>query len=120
MRQDELGHVPLPWLEQLVSGARWRMAAACVSADPDLFFPVSAFCNNLQQVSEAKAVCSCCLVRCECLSYAIRTRQLHGIWGGMTEEEHHPLVKAERQADSVQKGAEAPVSTDGGAGELMR
>ena len=105
MRQDELDHVTLPWL---VAAARWRTAAACGSADPDLFFPVSASADNPQQVAEAKAVCARCLVRCECLTFAIRTRQLYGIWGGMTEEERNPLVKAGRQADSARNEAEAP------------
>jgi WhiB family redox-sensing transcriptional regulator len=105
MRQDELDHVTLPWL---VTAARWRTAAACRSADPDLFFPVSASADNPQQVAEAKAICACCLVRCECLTFAIRTRQLHGIWGGMTEEERHPLVMAERRADNARKRAKAP------------
>jgi hypothetical protein len=63
-----------------------------------LFFPVSASADNPQQVADAKAICACCLVRRECLAFALRTRQLHGIWGGMTEEERYPLVKAEHQA----------------------
>jgi WhiB family transcriptional regulator, redox-sensing transcriptional regulator len=98
MRQDKLDHVASP---QLGAGAQWRTAAACKSADPDLFFPVSASPNNPQQVADAKAICACCLVRHECLAFALRTRQLHGIWGGMTEEERYPLVKADHRAGSA-------------------
>jgi WhiB family transcriptional regulator, redox-sensing transcriptional regulator len=94
MRQDELDHVASPWLAQLAAGAHWRAAAACGSADADLFFPVSASANNPQQAADAteraKAVCARCLVRRECLAFALRTRQLHGIWGGMTEKERYP------------------------------
>jgi len=65
----------------------WRSAAACRSADPELFFPISAFGQALEQVAEAKAICARCPVRRQCLAFALRTRQAHGIWGGLTEEE---------------------------------
>lgn len=84
-------------LTRLVGGGHWKSMAACGSADPDLFFPVSASASNQLQVAEAKAVCARCLVRCECLDFAIRTRQMHGIWGGMTEEERYPAVRAAQQ-----------------------
>ena len=70
-----------------VAEGNWRSAAACRSADPDLFFPISAFGQALEQVAEAKAICARCPVRRQCLAFALRTRQAHGIWGGMTEEE---------------------------------
>jgi WhiB family transcriptional regulator, redox-sensing transcriptional regulator len=40
-------------------------------------------------VAEAKAIYARCLVRRQCLDFAIRTRRLHGIWGGMTEVERY-------------------------------
>jgi WhiB family redox-sensing transcriptional regulator len=60
------------------------------------------------KVVEAKAICSRCLVRGECLAFAIRTRQMHGIWGGLTEEERYPLVRAhQRPAHAATNAAEA-------------
>ena len=72
---------------RLAAGRDWRSAAACRSADPELFFPITAFGQALEQVAQAKAICARCPVRRECLAFALRTRQPHGIWGGMTEEE---------------------------------
>jgi len=72
---------------RLAAERDWRSAAACQSADPELFFPVSAFGQALKQVAEAKAICARCPVRRQCLAFALRTRQAHGIWGGLTEEE---------------------------------
>ena len=60
---------------------------ACQAAEPELFFPVSAAGPAVAQVVAAKAVCQGCPVRAECLRYAVRTAQDHGIWGGTTEEE---------------------------------
>jgi WhiB family transcriptional regulator, redox-sensing transcriptional regulator len=65
----------------------WRLLSACQSVDPELFFPVSSAGRSLEQVAEAKAVCGSCLVRRQCLAFAVRTGQTHGIWGGLTEEE---------------------------------
>lgn len=72
----------------------WREFAACRSIDPDLFFPVSSTGKSLDQVTKAKAVCAQCLVHRECLAFALRTQQVHGIWGGMTEDERRPELTA--------------------------
>ena len=68
--------------------------AACRSTDPDLFFPISSSGRSVAQVAEAKAVCAGCRVRRECLAFALRTHQVHGVWGGLSEQERHPLGSA--------------------------
>jgi WhiB family redox-sensing transcriptional regulator len=71
----------------------WRQLAACRHADPELFFPVSASGPSLDQVAQAKAICAGCLVRQQCLAFALHTRQDHGIWGGTSEEERRPRAR---------------------------
>jgi WhiB family transcriptional regulator, redox-sensing transcriptional regulator len=70
-----------------VRSGHWLSAAACLSADPELFFPISDSGKGQEQVAEAKTICAGCRVRRECLAFALRTRQAYGIWGGMTEAE---------------------------------
>ena len=65
----------------------WRQLAACRHADPELFFPVSASGPSLDQITQAKAICAGCPVRRQCLAFALDTRQNHGVWGGMSEQE---------------------------------
>jgi WhiB family transcriptional regulator, redox-sensing transcriptional regulator len=72
---------------RLVTAGYWRSAAACRSADPELFFPISHAGPALEQVADAKAICAACPVQRECLAFALQTEQVHGIWGGMTEQE---------------------------------
>jgi WhiB family transcriptional regulator, redox-sensing transcriptional regulator len=69
----------------------WWHRAACRGADPDLFFPVAADDSPAyaRQVAEAKAVCSGCPVRPECLAYAMEAMPAHGIWAGTTPQERH-------------------------------
>lgn len=70
-----------------ITRGTWRAAAACRSVDPELFFPISDSAKCREQAAEAKAVCSVCPVQRECLAFAMRTRQVHGIWGGTTMTE---------------------------------
>jgi len=61
----------------------WRDLAACldvVSADYDPFFTDAA-----ELRAEAIALCAACLVRDDCLTFAVRTGQQYGIWGGQPE-----------------------------------
>jgi WhiB family redox-sensing transcriptional regulator len=88
---------------RLVAGEDWRSVASCRSSDPDLFFPVSASGRSVEQATLAKAICAACRVRRECLEFALRTRQVHGIWVGLTEEERH--LAAEAYAGTTQTTA---------------
>jgi WhiB family transcriptional regulator, redox-sensing transcriptional regulator len=81
----------------------WRSRGACVTADPDLFFPLSSAGPALEQEAQAKAVCGRCTVRAACLAFALATQQVHGIWGGTSERERALL----RRRD----GARAPTAS---------
>jgi WhiB family redox-sensing transcriptional regulator len=76
-----------PWTPRLIAHGQWRSAAACRSAEPDLFFPISDSGPAREQMATAKAICATCQVRRECLAFALRTGQTYGIWGGTTEHE---------------------------------
>jgi WhiB family transcriptional regulator, redox-sensing transcriptional regulator len=79
------------------SAANWRSSAACLSADPDLFFPLSSS-GPAEQIARAKAVCARCQVRSECLEFALTHDQTHGIWGGTTVEDRQRLRRRRRRA----------------------
>ncbi|MFJ8027885.1 WhiB family transcriptional regulator [Streptomyces sp. NPDC096311] len=81
----------------------WRERAACLRADPDLFFPVGNSGPALVQIDEAKAVCGRCPVAQQCLSWAVEAGQVDGIWGGMTESERRAVSrrKVRRTKDTV-------------------
>lgn len=70
----------------------WWRSAACRTADPDMFFPVSSVGPGRDEVARAKEVCASCRVRRQCLQFALATRQAHGVWGGTTEEERRLRV----------------------------
>ena len=72
----------------------WRELAACrdiVSAEYDPFFADTA---DLQ--AEAIAICEACPVRDDCLTFAVRTGQQYGIWGGQPQQIVRRLIVQER------------------------
>jgi WhiB family redox-sensing transcriptional regulator len=75
--------------------ADWRAAAACMNADPDLFFPISPSGRTLAQIARAKAICAGCLVRRQCLEYAVDNGPIYGIWGGTTPQERDSVRRRE-------------------------
>jgi WhiB family redox-sensing transcriptional regulator len=84
----------------------WRLEAGCRWVDPDLFFPISVSGRGGEQADRAREVCARCPVRSECLDFALRTRQMHGVWGGTTAEERYLLLlEAALIADAASQSA---------------
>jgi WhiB family transcriptional regulator, redox-sensing transcriptional regulator len=67
----------------------WQAQANCMGVDPDLFFP-----ERGASTREAKEVCRGCVVREECLEYALANSEKFGIWGGMSERERRRVRRA--------------------------
>jgi WhiB family transcriptional regulator, redox-sensing transcriptional regulator len=76
----------------------WRARGACVTEDPDLFFPVSTVGLSQRQEQRAKTVCAGCPVRLECLQYALDSGQMHGVWGGLAADELTRLRRNRQRA----------------------
>ena len=76
---------------------RWSRAA-CSTADPDLFFPISSSGPAVHQAKRAKAICARCEIRQACLDYAIDAGPVQGVWGGTTERERRMLKQRGRRA----------------------
>lgn len=76
----------------------WRHNAACLTEDPELFFPIGNTGPALVQIEEAKAVCRRCDVADACLRWAIESGQDSGVWGGMSEDERRALKRRTARA----------------------
>ena len=71
----------------------WSDRAACLTAEPEVFFPIGTGEPALRETAAAKAVCAGCIVIDECRDYALTSRQPHGVWGGLDEEERRALLE---------------------------
>ncbi|MHB1498966.1 MAG: WhiB family transcriptional regulator [Acidimicrobiales bacterium] len=73
----------------------WQVKAACRGQPAAIFFAPTHFERKETRVArerQAKAVCATCPVRRECLEYALRIREPHGIWGGLNESERREIA----------------------------
>ena len=85
----------------MTAGTNWRDDAACLDADPDLFFPVGTTGPALKQIDNAKRICQACPVRKQCLAWALDLDATAGvwggsagIWGGTTQDERRAMRRA--------------------------
>ena len=76
----------------------WRNHAACLDADPELFFPTGSTGPALGQIEAAKAICGRCEVVEPCLTWAMDFGQDAGVWGGLSEEERRTLKRRTARA----------------------
>jgi len=81
-------------LEQLLADEAdhgWRSEAACLTEDPELFFPEGESERYRGQIEAAIEVCATCDVAEACLRFAIETEQRTGVWGGTTAAQRRGL-----------------------------
>lgn len=74
----------------------WRFRAACVTTNPEEFFPVGDTKDALAQAQRAKRICASCPVQTACLDWATTTGIAYGVFGGATEDERR---SAKRRQD---------------------
>ena len=72
-------------MPDLPDGRNWRELAACKDKPTDLFFPEIG--QGTSSARKAKAICATCIVRTDCLEYALSVEPVmkYGIWGGQSE-----------------------------------
>lgn len=102
----------------------WVEKAACRQFDPELFFPLGSGPATAHQAAQAKAVCACCQVSAQCLTWALRHREVDGIWGGLDAEERRAL-NTQREVSNIARlvsgtGSGEPVSFPGSHRSRLR
>lgn len=73
----------------------WQLYAACRGEQAVSFYPPLHFERKelrLARERAAKAICAGCMVRLSCMGHALRTREPHGIWGGLNEAERKAIT----------------------------
>ncbi len=86
--------------KQLMIDTSWQAYANCLGVDPDLFFP-----ERGASTREAKEVCRGCVVKDDCLEYALASGEKFGIWGGMSERERRRIRRQRAQERALRAAA---------------
>lgn len=79
----------------------WQHRGACRSVDTEVFFPPTSYEPKAEREAReaaAKAICSDCQVRVECLEWSLAIQEPHGVWGGLSESERRRLIASRAQA----------------------
>lgn len=80
-------------IEDLIRRPAWMARAACRGAGSDDYFPALG-----GTAAAGKAVCADCVMRPDCLAYAMEDPEIAGVWGGTTARERATLRRAGRAA----------------------
>lgn len=72
--------------------AVWTDRALCRGLETAMFFPEKGG-NNWTPYVRARDLCGRCPVADDCLLYALRNREHHGLWGGIPERQRRPLER---------------------------
>ncbi|GAA3078131.1 WhiB family transcriptional regulator [Streptosporangium carneum] len=84
-------------------GKTWQDRAACVGADPEIFYPKVSTARKQEGAErraydKAKKVCARCTVRQECGEYALARDDRYGMWGGLTPRQRRILLNQRMKA----------------------
>ena len=82
-----------------IGGRDWRSRASCFKNEAEFFF-ASGTSNNHSEtdLASAFAICSGCLVRADCLEFALAQNSVpFGIWAGLGHGELKRIKKQRRQ-----------------------
>jgi WhiB family redox-sensing transcriptional regulator len=75
----------------------WQLQGKCRGEASDIFFPDEGnAANRRRQENAAKRICRDCPVLQQCRDHALRTPELHGIWGAMTAKERTRALMGRR------------------------
>ncbi len=75
----------------------WQQFAACRGEDAVYFYAPNYFERRSEKDARervAKTICGRCAVRELCLEEALRSRDPHGVWGGLNEMERRAVLRA--------------------------
>jgi WhiB family redox-sensing transcriptional regulator len=57
----------------------------------DLYYPSPEDKDSTKRAQLVQRICNACEVKQECLNYALRVKESHGVWGGLTTPERENL-----------------------------
>ena len=106
-KRDDSAGQPMNDTIEPADAKGWQDFANCLGVDPDLFFP-----ERGASTREAKEVCKGCVVREDCLEYALANGEKFGIWGGLSERERRRIRRQRALARRTALEAEATTVAD--------
>ena len=73
-------------INDFVDASEWMQNANCKDEDPNMFLS-----SKPEVIATVKKICARCVVKEECLTYALKNAIEDGVWGGLSEKERRAL-----------------------------
>ena len=72
----------------------WQVLGACRGLDVELFYHPAGERRSTKQrrIGQAKAICQTCPVITDCATWALKTREPQGVWGGLSEGDRAEIL----------------------------
>ena len=88
----------------------WQLSAACRGMNVETFYHPAGerWHQKNERITQAKRICQRCPVISQCASWALRTREPYGVWGGLSETERANILGVQ----SLRYPALAPRTND--------
>lgn len=87
-----------PWIYPVVRQRGWQKLGACHGQDPNVYVPEKK--DSRDTIHYDKSFCQGCVVKEQCLDFALANRAKKGLWGGTTpkqRERMYSLYKGVRE-----------------------
>jgi WhiB family redox-sensing transcriptional regulator len=83
------------YLKPIHSNWEWQEEGVCRSFETNTFFLENSLRGKKKSQKEkiAVSICNTCPVKMQCLEHALNTPEIYGVWGGMTEEQRHQILR---------------------------
>lgn len=74
----------------------WFAKANCLGLNPDLFYPERGAVPH-----QARAICDRCVVRDDCLEWALERPETLGVWGGKSDRQRRQIRATRRREETA-------------------
>lgn len=80
-----------PWIQPIVRKPDWRKLGACRGQDPNTYIPEKRDKKDTKHYD--KSICDSCVVKPDCLDFALANRAKKGLWGGTVPKERDKMYR---------------------------
>jgi len=92
---------PLEQSQATSQEGNWKLRANCREVDTSVFYPHD---SDRLGIKIAKSICDDCVVRSECLEFALDIRDDDGIYGGLKADERRKILNSRRRIGKLATG----------------
>lgn len=80
----------------------WQNQALCATKRVEPYKD-TFFSDNPDEIATAKRICGACPVKKECLEWALNSKEIWGVWGGLEEHQLRVVLSVDEDGQEVRR-----------------